>query len=358
MFSIFDNKNINSGRQIEWDYAKVFSMVIMIIIHFFAFCTFGILDYKEIDLMFIFLQFSAPIFMYAMGIGMMYTRHDSPREFIIRGIKLLLTGLIINTMYFLSNYGAGVPLQYSLLSFLANDILQFAGLSFIVIGIFKKFNLSLVEMFLIAMVCSLVVTYHPDITVSNIYLNQFLGNFIETVGDYTVSCFPIVNWLIVPVSGMLTGSFLKRCRDKDEFYKRILRPTSIMVIILLFFGFLTLEGMFSTTGGTVPEKLEYLHIAFPDIAVLICEVLFFTSAFYFISKKTPKRLDDFVIKSSKNITIIYIIQWAIILGLTYINQFWMIETNLTIAFVTLIFILAATWLLSDLYVEIKDLDNE
>lgn len=59
--------------------------------------------------------------MYAMGIGMMYTRHDSPREFIIRGIKLLLTGLIINTMYFLSNYGAGVPLRYSLLSFLAND---------------------------------------------------------------------------------------------------------------------------------------------------------------------------------------------------------------------------------------------
>lgn len=39
-------------------------------------------------------------------------------------------------MYFLSNYSAGVPLEYSLLSFLANDILQFAGITFIVVGIF------------------------------------------------------------------------------------------------------------------------------------------------------------------------------------------------------------------------------
>jgi len=28
--------------------------------------------------------------MFAMGIGMVYTRHDSSKEFVIRGIKLLL----------------------------------------------------------------------------------------------------------------------------------------------------------------------------------------------------------------------------------------------------------------------------
>ena len=113
---------------------------------------------------------------------MVYTRHDSTREFVVRGIKLLLLGLVINVMYFLSNYAAGVPLEYSLLSFLANDILQFAGITFIVVGIFKKLNLSYTQILLIAILLSLIVSYHPDITLHNMYLNQLLGNFIETTG--------------------------------------------------------------------------------------------------------------------------------------------------------------------------------
>lgn len=97
-------------------------------------------------------------------------------------------------MYFLSNYSAGVPLEYSLLSFLANDILQFAGITFIVVGIFKKFNISHIQILLIAILLSLIVSYHPVITLHNMYLNQFLGNFIETTGQNIVSCFPFLNW--------------------------------------------------------------------------------------------------------------------------------------------------------------------
>lgn len=125
---------------------------------------------------------------------MVYTRHDSSKEFVIRGIKLLLLGLTCNAMYFLSNYSAGVPLEYSLLSFLANDILQFAGITFIVVGIFKKFNISHIQILLIAILSSLIVSYPPDITLHNMYLNQFLGNFIETTGQNIVSCFPFLNW--------------------------------------------------------------------------------------------------------------------------------------------------------------------
>jgi len=114
-------------------------------------------------------------------------------------------GLICNAMYFLSNYSAGVPLEYSLLSFLANDILQFAGITFIVVGIFKKFNISHIQILLIAILSSLIVSYHPDITLHNMYLNQFLGNFIETIGQNIVTCFPFLNWFILPAAGMLFG---------------------------------------------------------------------------------------------------------------------------------------------------------
>lgn len=209
---------------------------------------------------------------------------------------------------FLSNYSAGVPLEYSLLSFLANDILQFAGLSFILIGIFKKLNVRTIKIFAISIGFSLIATYFSDFTFSNIYLNQFLGNFIETHGQNIVSCFPILNWFIVPVCGMLFGENLIRCNDKDDLYSRIIRPTHVLTIVLIIVGFITLEGMFSVTGGTVPEKLEYLHASLPDILILIIVTLFVTSFFYFLAKRLSPGVIDFVKKISINVTVIYIIQ--------------------------------------------------
>lgn len=351
----FNEEKINSGRQIEWDYAKVLAIALMIIVHYAAFCSFGTLDYGILtEYMFILLQCSAPIFMFAMGIGMIYTRHDSPREFIIRGFKLLALGLIINTLYFLSNYSAGVPLEYSLLSFLANDILQFAGLSFIVIGIFKKFDLTPRQIFFISILFSLISSYDGDFTLSNLYMTQLLGNIFSTSGQNVVSCFPLLNWLVVPACGMMFGEDLINCSDKDHLYSKLLKICGATSVIMLIVGLITREGMFSTVGGTVPEKIEYLHASNADIFILIIAVMFISSILYFLSKKSSPRLDDFIVRNSKHVTIIYIIQWFIILSLTYINQFLQVKATLPIAISVLIFVFVATWVLTEAYVKIRD----
>ena len=327
----------------------------MIIVHYAAFCSFGTLDYGILtEYMFILLQCSAPIFMFAMGIGMIYTRHDSPREFIIRGFKLLALGLIINTLYFLSNYSAGVPLEYSLLSFLANDILQFAGLSFIVIGIFKKFDLTPRQIFFISILFSLISSYDGDFTLSNLYMTQLLGNIFSTSGQNVVSCFPLLNWLVVPACGMMFGEDLINCSDKDHLYSKLLKICGATSVIMLIVGLITREGMFSTVGGTVPEKIEYLHASNADIFILIIAVMFISSILYFLSKKSSPRLDDFIVRNSKHVTIIYIIQWFIILSLTYINQFLQVKATLPIAIAVLIFVFVATWVLTEAYVKIRD----
>ena len=327
----------------------------MIVTHYFAFCTFGDIDYDtEILIVFILCQCSAPIFMFAMGIGMAYTRHSSPREFIIRGIKLLLLGLIVNTLYFLSNYGAGVPMEYALLSFLANDILQFAGITFILMGIFKKLNMRTIEIFIISILLSLIATYTPDFTIANMYLNQLLGHFFETIGDYIVSCFPLFNWLVLPVCGMLFGENLIRCNNKEKLYKKIFEVSGLMTLIMVIIGFLSLRGMFSVTGGTVPEKLAYLHISIPDIFILIIIALFITSIFYFISKKCSSTINNLVKRTSGNVTIIYIIQWILILSLTYLYPYLFIETNLFIAIAVLLLIIIASVVLAEIYVKLKN----
>ena len=60
MSKLFSNNNVNSGRQIEWDYAKVFAIITMIFVHFLAFCTFSKIDYGYIEeYLFILTQSSA-----------------------------------------------------------------------------------------------------------------------------------------------------------------------------------------------------------------------------------------------------------------------------------------------------------
>ena len=114
--------------------------------------------------------------------------------------------------------------------------------------------------------------------------------------------------------------------------------------------------MFSTVGGTVPEKLGYLHGSIHDMVVLIVSILFITSILfilYFLSKRTPPKITDFIVRTSKNVTPIYIIQWAIILSLTYINQFLGIKSTLPIAIIMLLFVIVASILLAEAYVKLR-----
>ena len=83
--------------------------------------------------------FSAPVFMFCMGIGIIYSRHSDSNTMIKRGIKLFLLGLIVNIFsiilphyllqYFL-NSGNLIPIFGGLLLLFYVDILDFAGLSF------------------------------------------------------------------------------------------------------------------------------------------------------------------------------------------------------------------------------------
>ena len=94
--------------------------------------------------------FSAPVFMFCMGIGIIYSRNSQPNTMIKRGIKLFLLGLLVNIFSFiiphylsqyLLNSGNILPILNGLKLFYV-DILEFAGLSFVILGIFKKMNLS------------------------------------------------------------------------------------------------------------------------------------------------------------------------------------------------------------------------
>lgn len=154
MNDLFSKDKINTNRQIELDIAKAFSTIFMIFIHTI---TVAMLFENTVSLPYYVTvgsilggPFSAPVFMFCMGIGIIYSSHTQPNMMIKRGIKLFLLGLLVNIFSFiiphylsqyLLNSGNILPILNGLKLFYV-DILEFAGLSFVILGIFKKMNLS------------------------------------------------------------------------------------------------------------------------------------------------------------------------------------------------------------------------
>ena len=262
-------------------------------------------------------------------------------------------GFIINIIYFVSGYFAELELEYCILSLIANDILQFAGLSFILIGLFKSINLNIKQILLVALILSLIGTF-INLEFSNMYLKQILGHFISTEGYKVVSCFPVLNWFMVPVVGILFGNYLIRCTDKNQFYKKIFLLTSLLSLIFMAVGLVTRSGMFSSTGGKVYEKLEYLHISTPDVLIMLIFVLFLISFFYFLLPFFPRKVEQLIKIVSRNVTNIYIIQWALLLLLINpLNDVLKIKPNLIFCVLVITGLTSLSILLSEIYVKMK-----
>ncbi|MBE6488725.1 MAG: hypothetical protein E7Z86_08425 [Methanosphaera stadtmanae] len=111
--------------------------------------------------------------------------------------------------------------------------------------------------------------------------------------------------------------------------------------------------MFAITGGTVPEKLSYLYLSMQDIVLLIVIILLAGSLFYFISKKATPNINNLIKRISKNVTYIYLIQWALILSLTYIDQFIHVESNMLLRLITFLGIIILSILLAEGIEKIK-----
>ena len=138
-----------NGRFFEVDAVKFFAIIYMIFSHsyerFGAYDLYGTMPDTIFRNLIEFFggPLAAPVFMFCMGIGMVFTRHSSPSEFIRRGFKLLITGYLLNffrqTIPMLIAMALGIETGFSLIGGLLNvDILPFAGMAFITIGLMKK----------------------------------------------------------------------------------------------------------------------------------------------------------------------------------------------------------------------------
>ncbi|WP_407393901.1 heparan-alpha-glucosaminide N-acetyltransferase domain-containing protein [Methanobrevibacter sp.] len=311
--NLFSDEKVNVGRQVELDIAKALAIIFMIFLHTVMVVQ-GYNDGLSSTYTFIIgnvlgRPYAAIIFMFCMGVGVVYSRHSQWDLMIKRGITLFLLGILVNVFEFFIPHFLAValgidaspfPLEGGLLLFCI-DILEFAGLAFVTMGILKKFKVSNKKLIVIAVVLSILGTLLRFTDFGIPVVNLFFGYFFGT--KYTA--FPLFNWFIFPIAGYVWGQYIIRAKDKGEFFK--FWPILLIVAFIYFFVSSKLwRGVFSD------DVHFYYFLNTLDAIFGIINAHAVIGLCYWAAKFLP----DAIIKAftilSSNINRIYIAQWFFI----------------------------------------------
>lgn len=321
MFNLFSDEKVNTGRQVEIDIAKALSIIFMIFCHTLMVVT-AFSNSISPTYQFIFSDIlgkpcAAPIFMFCMGVGVVYSRHSQWDVMIKRGVKLYLTGILVNIFeFFRPCIACGIllgqwdifPTAGGLLLFCV-DILAFAGMAFILMGILKKFNLSNKWLIVIAVTMSLIGSFLRFTDFGIPVLNLIFGHFIGTKGGFTA--FPLFNWFIFPIAGFVWGQYFIRTNDKSGFFR--FWPIFIIVSVIYF--------VWSTgfDGGFLSDNHHYYFMTTLDVVFCLIYAHGNIGLCYYLAKYLPDTVTKVFSILSSNILNIYIIQWFLIpLGVIFL----------------------------------------
>ena len=312
--SLFSDEKVNTGRQVELDIAKALSIIFMIFVHvlWVILCFDNSLSnaYLLVFSNILGRPCAAPIFMFCMGVGIVYSRRSQWDTMIKRGGILFLSGILVNVFeffvpYYVYGYLFGswdvFTIAGGLLLFCV-DILAFAALSFILLGIFKKYELSNKKLLIIAIAMSIIGSILRYTDFGAPVLNLFFGYFIGTKGGFTA--FPLFNWFIIPVAGYVWGQYFIRAKDKNKFFKY----WPIYLIIALIYFIVSTQ----IADGFLTDIHQYYFMTTVD--VIFC--LIYAHANIGLCYRLSGFLPDAAVKTStilsSNINNIYIIQWLFV----------------------------------------------
>ena len=218
----------------------------------------------------------APMFMFAMGIGIAFTdvlKKPPPVYYARRGVRIGIYGFLLNLCRFLIPFLVGyavsgdsgkyiAPLPYRVFG---NDILQFACLALLTMALFLHFRLSGGAMLLICLGMSCLGTFLNGTDVGTPVGNVLLGHLIgtEDAAGMVFSDFPLLNWLLFPVSGYVFGQCYMRVRDRRKFYAVLSGVCFVVVLIYFPIGIMNGWGMFGE-GQNCYYHLRRLRLSCGD----------------------------------------------------------------------------------------------
>ena len=301
-------------RRYELDLLKVVAIVAMIICHAVYMLGAhqanyeGDVAYFVGDVVFGCYLAVAHAFMFAMGVGMVFSPKNKPIDLVKRGIFIYVAAFVLNFFRYgiyalIDGLIEGRFLEETVYAFLVQDIFHFAGLALIFTGALKAIKLKEWHIFIIGVAFSVAGGFLAFLYNGHPALNYILGHFVVTTEDG--STFAFLNWYVFVGFGLLFGKILQGAKDEDKLYRIVLlvsAPVMVLYVALsCVFGpfFLAKNGWYYAIG--LPDAIGLLSI---DMTLL--------AAFYFLQKKVPARRLSVCIEMSRNLTPIYVAQWCVI----------------------------------------------
>lgn len=319
---IFSKQIINEGRQPEVDIAKAVVIVFLATIHVFVECTTEAGRSHGVPYFFDSVvggPMAAPMFIFSMGIGLAYSRRSAPALIAKRGVGLLMLGVLHNTLRYLIPMLLGYAITGNRefyigmlpYKFFGNDILQFAGFAMLVMSFLKFIKLGPLAIVLVSILMNHVAMIFNNTNFGTPAVNILMGHLIGTVDgsvEETVkSDFPLLIWFIMYATGYLFGVHLKKMQNKKKFYLLVSIPC--VIAILIAFPYEYYEGI-GMMGG--PASNVFYHATFPDMMLCIANQFALLGTYYLISCFLPEKVMNAISNISRNVTIVYFIQWVLV----------------------------------------------
>ncbi|MBQ0055515.1 MAG: DUF1624 domain-containing protein [Synergistaceae bacterium] len=255
--------------------------------------------------------FTAPLCMFCMGIGMTFSRKNTPLDFFARGVNLTKKAWLLNIFRDAVPYTIFCPITLKtpgrLLFYLFNlDILHFAGLAFFVMSIFNILKFSDKAVFIVSVLFSIIASLLQTLHFDSYALSVIAGHFTGTDHENFLAAFPLFSWLIFAAGGRLFGSWLKKGGDSAKFFRYTLPVSAI-----IFFSWISYTWTHNT-GFFRGDELSYYHMN------LLCALFSFAGIFFILGISQslavilPEKLLSLCEFMGKNLNEIYILQWLII----------------------------------------------
>lgn len=318
----FSKTDVNMGRQPEIDLSKAVVIFFLATIHVYVECStenqlWGGLPYFFDSILGG--PWAAPMFMFSMGIGLAYTRKNSGKDLVRRSLNVACIATLLNVCRFLipSLVGYAITgdkkmyLELLPYKFFGSDVLQFAAIGMLFMGILKLLKLTPWKIWFVSLAMQLISIPLNNTYFKSVPLNIFLGHFIgidDGSGlEIVMSEYPLLVWFMMYATGYIFGLYLKRVKDKDTFYKWITLPLLIIPIIIYVIEYQMRFGMMGGPGANV-----FYHFNTLDLLLCVCTEIGMFGLYYFIVKHLPEKAMRVISSISKNITIVYFIQWVLV----------------------------------------------
>jgi uncharacterized membrane protein len=360
----------NPQRIVALDLAKGFTVLFIPIIHVFMLYSTpvarqGLIGYA---LKFVAEWPGAQLLMFVMGMSFSFSKKSMQSQ-LKRAMLIFIAGYVLNAFKFLGLYwlcwmpdGFINDLQFShpagvsMHLFLIGDILQFAGISLAILAIIKKSGypmlLSVLISYLVIIGSSLMWNWHHEHAI----IDQLLHLVGGSVPD---AFFPIVPWIVYPLTGFAIGAylfprsskyriyFLKRgmanpfikVRTGNEEGHEDLRQKLVPIFIsgaALFIGgycmqFLPWHFPEALFWRTYPDK-TLMHLGF--VMMWVGGWLRVTG--YGLQVNMVIRLLSFC---GRRITVIYLVQWVVIFWMLTLFGYQCLDVGESLIAASLIYII-------------------